>query len=165
MVIVFVIQKRYRYLLGRHFTARTDQHSLQYFLGKRVIYFEYLRWLSKLLGMTLRFSTSPGWKTREPIHFLDNNPQPKWPTWLFQWYWMSRGCVNKWLPMGTYQKLKEDWKRTHTLITIILYLIASCWTRDGWQYQKGLIWFIWSCRITTGAHWEVILVFCGLKKE
>lgn len=50
IAIVLVIQKWRSYLLGRKFTVRTDQKSLEFLLEQRVIIGEYQKWVAKVMG-------------------------------------------------------------------------------------------------------------------
>lgn len=50
MVIVVAINKWRPYLIGRHFTIKTDHHSLKYLLEQRISTPSQQNWLAKLMG-------------------------------------------------------------------------------------------------------------------
>lgn len=50
LAVVLSVQKWRPYLLGHHFTVRTDQQSLKYLLEQRIDTPSQQKWLSKLLG-------------------------------------------------------------------------------------------------------------------
>lgn len=47
MDILSIVQKWQPYLLGKKFTGRTDQNSVQLLLDQRVVAGEYQRWIAK----------------------------------------------------------------------------------------------------------------------
>ena len=50
LAIVLAIQKWRPYLLGRHFKAMTDHHSLKFLLQQKITTPNQQKWMSKLLG-------------------------------------------------------------------------------------------------------------------
>ena len=48
--IVYAVSKWHQYLSGRHFTIRTDHHSLKYLLQQRITFPGQHSWLTKLMG-------------------------------------------------------------------------------------------------------------------
>ena len=60
MAVVMAMQKWRHYLLGRKFTVLSDQKALKFFIEQREVQPQFQRWLTKLLGMILKFCTNPG---------------------------------------------------------------------------------------------------------
>ncbi|KAF8404529.1 hypothetical protein HHK36_009415 [Tetracentron sinense] len=50
LAMVYMVQKWRHYLLGQHFTIRTDHQSLKYLLEQRIGTATQQKWLSKLMG-------------------------------------------------------------------------------------------------------------------
>lgn len=60
LALVSSVQKWRPYLLGRHFTIKTDHHSLKYLLEKRITTPSQQKWLVKLLGYDYTISYKKG---------------------------------------------------------------------------------------------------------
>lgn len=50
MAIVVVVQKWRPYLIGKHFTIKTDHHSLKYLMEQKISTPSQQKWIAKLLG-------------------------------------------------------------------------------------------------------------------
>ena len=59
MAIVFAVLKWRPYLLGRRFVVRTDQQSLKFLPGQRLVTSEHKKWLVKLLGYDCEIQYRP----------------------------------------------------------------------------------------------------------
>lgn len=59
MAIGVAIQKWRPYLLGRHFKVHTDQKSLKFITGQRIMGEEQQKWLSKLIGFDFEVKYKP----------------------------------------------------------------------------------------------------------
>ena len=60
MAVVMAVQKWHHYLLGRKFTVLSYQKALKFLIEQREVQPQFQRWLTKLLGMILKFCTNPG---------------------------------------------------------------------------------------------------------
>lgn len=60
MFIVHAVERWRHYLIGRHFTIKTDHQSLKYLIKQRLHNDIHFCWLSKLWGMTTRSATRRG---------------------------------------------------------------------------------------------------------
>ncbi|KAA0062047.1 Retrotransposable element Tf2 [Cucumis melo var. makuwa] len=59
IAVVFAVQRRRPYLLGRKFVVKTDQRSLKFLLEQRVIQPQYQKWIAKLLGYSFEVVYKP----------------------------------------------------------------------------------------------------------
>lgn len=60
MHVVITVQKWRPYLLRRHFKVHTDQKSLKFLTGQRIMSERQQKWISKLLGYDLQIVYKPG---------------------------------------------------------------------------------------------------------
>ena len=60
MAIVFAVQKRKHYLLGRHFIILTDQRSLKFLTEQGLMGEDQVKWTSKLIGLDFEIRFRPG---------------------------------------------------------------------------------------------------------
>ncbi|KAJ9552225.1 hypothetical protein OSB04_016270 [Centaurea solstitialis] len=99
MAIVFAVKKWRPYLLGNHFTVRSDQQSLKFLLEQRVVELEYQNWMSKLLGYNFSIVYKQGSANRATDALSRKPEQTK----------LSSLTVPNWVPWDRFkEELKED---------------------------------------------------------
>ncbi|KAJ9555024.1 hypothetical protein OSB04_009638 [Centaurea solstitialis] len=89
MAVVFAVKKWRPYLLGNHFTVRSDQQSLKFLLEQRVVEPEYQHWMSKLMGYNFSIVYKPGsankaadaLSRKSEATELSNLSIPQWIEW------------------------------------------------------------------------------------
>lgn len=50
LAVVMAVQKWRGYLMGRHFTIRTNQQAIKHFMNQKLTTVAQQKWMSKLLG-------------------------------------------------------------------------------------------------------------------
>lgn len=72
LALVIAVKKWRPYLLSKPFVVRTNHQSLKILLEQRIATPAQQKWLAKLLGMPLWWSTRRGWGIRLLMHFLED---------------------------------------------------------------------------------------------
>ncbi|KAJ9562283.1 hypothetical protein OSB04_007443 [Centaurea solstitialis] len=128
MAIVLAVKKWRPYLLGNHFTVRSDQQSLKFLLEQRVVEPEYQNWMSKLMGYNFSIVYKQGSANRaadalsrkpEQVE-LANLSAPNWIHW---------------------EEFKKDVEKDEFLMRIRSDLLKDNEAHKGFEVRQDLLFY------------------------
>ncbi|KAJ9540003.1 hypothetical protein OSB04_026509 [Centaurea solstitialis] len=128
MAIVFAVKKWRPYLLGKHFTVRSDQQSLKFLLEQRVVEPEYQNWMCKLMGYNFSIVYKQGSANKAADALSRKRESAE----------LSSLSIPQWMQ---WEGFKEELKQDEFLMKIKTDLAANEEAHKGFRVFQDLLYY------------------------